>query len=125
MHRTMRRILTAATVVLVAGCAARPEAGTTPRGDGMPVRVTVQNDGTIPTHVRVYLIGGGGAPINLGAMSTLGTETLTGVIPGRGSYQLRAEGGTGYQLTSPMVSLRGRDAIVWDMRRNRVTRGGS
>ena len=125
MHGTMRRILTAATVVLVAGCAASSEAETTPGREGLPVRVTVQNDGTIPTHVRLYLVGGGGAPINLGSMSTLGTETLSGVIPGRGSYQLRAEGGTGYQLTSPMISLRGRDAIVWDMRRNRVTRGGS
>ena len=91
---------------------------------GEYLRVTVENDGTIPTQVRVYLISSSGEETQVGTMSTLGTETLTTRLPMiMGTYRLRAEGGTGYSLTSPGVQLRGNETITWNMRRNIVQLG--
>lgn len=116
--RTASRVVAA---LFLASCAAAGEAAPGGQVVGeMPVRVTVQNDGTIPVHVRVYLIGAGGAPVQFGTLSTLGTGTVQGSIPHPGTYHLRAEGGTGYALNSPRVSVRPGDELVWDMRRNRV-----
>jgi hypothetical protein len=118
--RTMGAMLAA---LVVAGCAGNALGETPGGGSGDALRVVVQNDGTIPTQVRVYLVPAGGAEINLGTMGTLGTETLTARGPLiSGQYRLRAEGGTGYTLTSPIVQLRRGDTIVWDMRRNLVQR---
>jgi hypothetical protein len=122
MRAATRRVAAAtAAVLLAAGCAPREGAETTPGAGEHPIRVTVQNDGTIPTQVRVSLVPAAGAPVNLGTLGTLGTGTLTGTLPFRGTYRIRAEGGTGYLLTSPPVTLRGNETVVWDMRRNRVT----
>lgn len=125
MRGTIRKAGAMLAAVVLAACA-----GNQP-GDGMEgsgrgddaLRVVVQNDGTIPTQVRVYLVPAGGAEISLGSMGTLGTETLTvgGPLPS-GQYRLRAEGGTGYTLTSPITPLRRGDTIVWDMRRNLIQR---
>jgi len=109
-----------AALVMMAGCSSNTQ-GAGPGGSEDFVRVVVQNDGTIPTQVRVHLVPLSGPEINLGSMSTLGAETLTARAPViRGRYVLRAEGGTGYRLTSPAVDLRGSDTIVWDMRLNQV-----
>ena len=90
-----------AALVLMAGCSGNPE-GEGAGGSEDFLRVVVQNDGTIPTQVRVPLVPLSGPEIILGSMSTLGAETLTARAPViRGRYVLRAEGGTGYRLTSP------------------------
>jgi hypothetical protein len=90
-------------------------------GGGGQLRLVVQNDGTIPTQVRVYLVPTGGGEVLAGSMSTLGTETLTVSAPVvQGTYYLRAEGGTGYRLNSPRIQLRPGDTVVWEMRRNLV-----
>ena len=116
--RTASRVVAA---LFLASCAAAGGAAPgEPVAGEMPVRVEVQNDGTFPVHVRVYLIGGVGARVQLGTLSTLGTGTVQGIIPHPGTYYLRAEGGTRYALDSPRVSLRPGDELVWDMRRNRV-----
>ena len=120
--RGMKRWTGALVAALVmAACAGNPGARDTP-GDGEDVvRIMVQNDGTIPTQVRVYLVPLSGAEIQVGTMSTLGAETLTAQAPViRGRYVLRAEGGTGYRLTSPPVQLRDGDTIIWNMRLNQV-----
>ena len=66
----------------------------------------------------------GGSEHMVGTMSTLGTETLTTRLPMiSGTYRLRAEGGTGYSLTSPGVMLRGNETITWNMRQNIVRLG--
>lgn len=107
-------------VLVMAGCTGNTQ-GEGAGGSEDFVRVVVQNDGTIPTQVRVYLVPLSGPEINLGSMSTLGVETLTARGPViRGRYVLRAEGGTSYRLSSPAVDLRGSDTIVWDMRLNQV-----
>lgn len=126
--RTMMRTTFAALAALVlAGCAGNAAGESATPGDGSAgefLRVTVENDGTIPTQVRVYLIPGSGQEAMVGTMSTLGTETLTTTLPMiQGSYRLRAEGGTGYSLLSPRVSLRGNETITWDMRQNIVRLG--
>lgn len=109
-----------AALVVMTGCSSNTQ-GEGPGGSEDFVRVVVQNDGTIPTQVRVHLVPLSGPEINLGSMSTLGSETLTARAPViRGRYVLRAEGGTGYRLTSPAVDLRGSDTVVWDMRLNQV-----
>jgi hypothetical protein len=109
-----------AAVVMMTGCSSNTQ-GEGSGGSEDFVRVVVQNDGTIPTQVRVHLVPLSGPEINLGSMSTLGSETLTARAPViRGRYVLRAEGGTGYRLTSPAVDLRGSDTVVWDMRLNQV-----
>jgi hypothetical protein len=120
--KTMMRAACAALAVLgMAGCAGNAAGD---GGEGEFLRVTVENDGTIPTQVRIYLVPGSGAETILGAMSTLGTETLTVRMPMiQGTYRLRAEGGTGYALLSPRVSLRGNETITWDMRQNLVRLG--
>lgn len=108
--------------LMLAACAGNPNPDG-PGGDneGETLRVVVENDGTIPTQVRIYLMQQGGAEQMVGTMSTLGTETLTTrAAQIGGTYQLRAEGGTGYQLVSPRVQLRGNETIAWDMRRNIV-----
>lgn len=123
MKKMMRTAFAVLAALAVAGCAGNT-AGEGPGAGGEFLRVTVENDGTIPTQVRIYLIAGTGQEINVGAMSTLGTETLTVNAPMiEGSYQLRAEGGTGYTLTSPRVSLRGNETITWELRRNLVRLG--
>lgn len=112
-----------AVLMVLAGCAGNRgggEAGASGSGEDV-VRVVVQNDGTIPTQVRVFLVPVSGAQISLGAMSTLGSETLTGRAPLiRGRYVLRAEGGTGRPLISPGVQLRAGDTVIWNMRLNQV-----
>lgn len=120
MRGTMRWAGTLLAVLVMAGCGGNAQ-GEGPGGSEDFVRVVVQNDGTIPTQVRVRLVPLSGPEINLGSMSTLGAETLTARAPViRGRYVLRAEGGTDYRLTSPAVDLRGSDTIVWDMRLNQV-----
>ena len=120
MMRTAAAVLAALTM---AGCAGNSVGGGD-GGEGEFLRVTVENDGTIPTQIRVFLVPGSGQETILGAMSTLGTETLTTRIPMiQGTYRLRAEGGTGYSLLSPRVSLRGNETITWDMRQNLVRLG--
>lgn len=126
--RMMKRATVAVLAAFaLAGCAGNTAGDSATPGDGAAgefLRVTVENDGTIPTQVRVYLVPGTGQEAQLGAMSTLGTETLSITLPTiQGSYQLRAEGGTGYSLVSPRVSLRGNETITWDMRRNVVRLG--
>ncbi|HEX6369594.1 MAG TPA: hypothetical protein VF006_11810 [Longimicrobium sp.] len=123
MKTMMRTAFAVLAALAVAGCAGNSAGGGD--GDGGEfLRVTVENDGAIPTQVRVYLVPGAGQETMLGSMSTLGTETLTARMPMiEGSYRLRAEGGTGYSLTSPRVSLRGNETITWDMRQNIVRLG--
>ena len=119
--RGMMRWASAMMAVLVMAACAGNQAGEGAGGGEDFVRVVVNNDGTIPTQVRVYLVPLSGPEINVGAMSTLGSETLTARAPViQGRYTLRAEGGTGYRLTSPAVQLRGSDTVVWDMRLNQV-----
>lgn len=125
MKAMMRTACAAAAALVTAGCAGGAAgAGMAGDGEGEFLRVMVENDGTIPAHVRVFLIpSGGGAETLVGTMGTLGTETLTTTLPRiQGSYRLRAEG-TGYTLTSPPVSLRGNETIRWDMRNNIVRLG--
>lgn len=120
--KTIRRMACAAfAVAALAGCAGNRAGG---EEGGEYLRVTVENDGTIPTQVRVYLISSSGQESQVGTMSTLGTETLGTRLPMiGGTYRLRAEGGTGYTLTSPGVQLRGNETITWNMRRNIVQLG--
>jgi uncharacterized lipoprotein len=127
MKTMMRTTVAALTALVLAGCAGnRAGAGAAP-GEGASgefLRVQVLNDGTIPTQIRVYLVPGTGQEAMLGSMSTLGTETLSTTLPMiEGSYRLRAEGGTGYSLVSPRVSLRGNETISWDLRQNIVRLG--
>lgn len=126
MIKMMRTASAVLTVLVMAACAGNAgETGGPGGGDGGEyLRVTVENDGTIPTQVRVYLIPGSGQNMLIGTLSTLGTETLTTTLPDiNGTYQLRAEGGTGYTRTSPRVTLRGNETIVWDMRQNLIRLG--
>jgi hypothetical protein len=121
MKNMMRTAVAALAVLTMAGCATK-SAGA---GGGEFLRVTVENDGTIPTHVRVFLVRQGGEEMMVGTMSTLGTETLTLNAPIiQGSYYLRAAGGTGYALNSRRVTLRGGETLTWDMRQN-ILRLGS
>jgi hypothetical protein len=116
MMRTAGAVLAALVMTACAG-----NRGGEGGGGGQQVQVVVQNDGTIPTQVRVYLVPAGGAEVLAGSMSTLGTETLTVSAPVvQGTYFLRAEGGTGYRLNSPRIQLRPGDTVVWEMRRNLV-----
>ena len=120
MRRMMRTAGAALAVLALAGCAGNRGGGE----GGEFLRVTVENDGTIPTQVRVFLVASSGQETQIGTLSTLGTETLTTRLPMiSGTYRLRAEGGTGYSLTSPGVQLRGNETITWDMRRNLVRLG--
>lgn len=114
-------MLAVLVMAVMVGCAGN-QAGEPASGGGEEfVRVVVQNDGTIPTQVRVFLVPVSGAQISLGAMSTLGSETLTARAPViRGRYVLRAEGGTGRPLVSPGIQLRAGDTVVWNMRLNQV-----
>ena len=121
MKNMMRTAVAALAVLTMGGCAAK-SAGA---GGGEYLRVTVENDGTIPTHARIFLVKEGGEEHMVGTMSTLGTETLTLTAPIiQGSYYLRAVGGTSYALTSRRVTLRGGETITWDMRQN-ILRLGS
>jgi hypothetical protein len=122
MKTMMRTAYAVLAALVMAGCAGNARGGDTGGdGEGEFLRVTVENDGAIPTQVRVYLVPGSGQVTLLGTMSTLGTETLTATLPMiQGLYQLRAEGGTGYSLVSPRVDLRGNEEITWDMRQNRI-----
>jgi hypothetical protein len=121
MRTIVRRAGAVILALAAASCTPRADADAGPSPAGVPIQVEVQNDGTIPTHVRVYAIGGGGAPVQLGTLGTLGTGTLEGTLPSAWGWQLRAEGGTGYVLNSPRVTVRANDRLVWDMRRNRLT----
>jgi hypothetical protein len=122
--RGMMRMMGAALAVLtMAACAGNTGGSTLTDGPASPVRVVVENDGTIPTQVRVFLLPASGPEIILGTMSTLGTETLTvrsEINPGQ--YRLRAEGGTNRSLTSPVFQLGRGDVIAWEMSRNVVLR---
>jgi hypothetical protein len=122
MKTLMRTAYAAIAVLALAGCAAN-KAGQ--ENEGAPremLRVRVENNGTIPSHIRVSLVpAAGGANIRVGTMSTLASETLTVTVPEiNGTYRLTAEGGTGNVLVSPPISLRGNEAIIWDMRLNAV-----
>ncbi|HEX6910217.1 MAG TPA: hypothetical protein VF142_07475 [Longimicrobium sp.] len=121
MIRTMGAALAA---LAMAACAANsPGEEPSSRRADQTVRVVVQNDGTIPSQIRVFLVPAGGPEIVVGTMSTLGTETLTArAATISGQYRLRAEGGTRSVLTSPAIQLSSGDVIVWDMRRNVVQR---
>ena len=125
MRTKLRRAGAVLAALMLAACAGNPaEDGSGGDDEGEVLRVVVENDGTIPTQVRVYLLSSGGQETQVGTMSTLGTETLTtrlGMISG--TYRLRAEGGTGYTLTSPGVQLRGNETITWNMRQNIVRLG--
>lgn len=122
MKAILRTACAALAALAMAGCAGNRGGGDGRQGEF--VRVVVENDGTIPTQVRVYLVSDSGQETSLGAMTSLGTETLTARLPMvQGSYRLRAEGGTRYSLTSPRVSLRGNETITWDMRQNIVHLG--
>jgi hypothetical protein len=119
----IRTAFAAVAALTMAGCAGN-SAGAG-EGGGEFLRVTVENDGAIPTHIRLFLVKDGGEEIMVGTMSTLGTETLTVNAPIiQGSYYLRAAGGTNYALTSRRVTLRGGETITWDMRQN-ILRLGS
>jgi len=121
MRRMMRRTGAMLAALSLAACSGNPPGGEMVDGEG--VRITVENDGTIPTQARIYLVPESGSEINVGRMSTLGAETLT--VPGplrSGQYRLRAEGGTDYRRISPVFQLRPGDAIVWEMQRNVVQR---
>jgi outer membrane lipoprotein SlyB len=122
MKSLMRTAYAALAVLALAGCAAN-KAGE--NDEGVPreiLRVRVENNGTIPSHIRVTLVpASGGANIRVGTLSTLTSETLTVTIPEiNGTYRLTAEGGTGNVLVSPPISLRGNETIIWDMRLNAV-----
>lgn len=122
MKNMMRTAVAALAVLAMGGCAAKSAGG---NGGGEYLRVTVENDGAIPTHARIFLVKEGGEEHMVGTMSTLGTETLTLTAPIiQGSYYLRAAGGTGYALNSRRVTLRGGETLTWDMRQN-ILRLGS
>ena len=120
MRGMMRWAGAVLAALVVAGCAGNPRGGQ--GGDGEDVvRVVVQNDGTIPTQVRIFLVPVSGAEVSVGSMSTLGSETLLARAPLiRGRYVLRAEGGTGRPLISPAIQLRAGDTVIWNMRLNQV-----
>lgn len=122
MKGMMRTACAALAALALAGCAASSQGGDEGGAQGEVLRVRVQNNGTIPSHIRVSLVPEtGGAAARVGTMSTLGEETLTlRLAEINGTYRLRAEGGTGSVLVSPPVSLRGNETIVWDMRLNAV-----
>lgn len=121
--RGMMRTAVAAALMVLAACGGNPP-GEGPGGSSDYLRVVVQNDGAIAAQVRVYLVPGSGPEIQLGSLSTLGTETLTASAPMiQGTYRLVARGGTNYELASPPVQLRGNETITWDMRRNVVLLG--
>lgn len=124
MRGMMRTMGAALAVLTMAACAGNnPGEGSSSQRADQTVRVVVQNDGTIPSQIRVFLVPSGGPEIIMGTMSTLGTETLTAQAPLiSGQYRLRAEGGTRSVLTSPAMQLSNGDVIVWDMRRNVVQR---
>lgn len=122
MRGMMRWASALLAVLVMAGCAGN-QAGDTAAGSGEDfVRVVVQNDGAIPTQVRVFMTPVSGPEIQLGAMSTLGSETLTARAPViNGRYVLRAEG-SGGRLTSPAFQARSGDTILWEMRLNQIRR---
>lgn len=123
MKTTMMRTAFAALAALVLAACAGNKSGDGEGGGGTEVlRVRVQNNGTIPSHLRITLVpAAGGAAERLGTMSTLAEETLTLRLPEiNGTYRLRAEGGTGNVLVSPPVNLSGNETIIWDMRLNAI-----
>lgn len=116
-----RKLAGAALAIVLTACAGNRSAEDADAPQEQ-VRVTVQNDGAIPTQVRVSLVTDAGSSLRVGSMSTLGTEMLTLTAPAiGGTYRLRAEGGTRYNLLSPPVTLRGNEHILWNMQLNRVT----
>lgn len=123
MRAMMRTACAALAALALAGCAGNT-AGEGGGGDLQVevLRVRVDNNGTIPSHIRITLVPeAGGAAARVGTMSTLASETLTVRLPEiNGTYRLRAEGGTGNVLVSPAVSLRGNETIIWDMRLNAI-----
>jgi len=119
MRGMMRWASAMLALLVMMGCAGNRGGG---GGGSDTVRVVVQNDGTIPTQVRVYLVPVSGPEIVVGSMSTLGSETLTARAPQiQGRYVLRAEG-NGARLISPPIQLRSGDTVVWNMRLNQVLR---
>ena len=123
MSRLTRWTGMALAVLALAGCAGNQE----DEGLGSDLRVTVQNDGTIPVQVRIFLVStSGGMEQNMGSLSTLGSETLTASVRNpSANYRLRASGGTSYSLTSPTFTFRDGDHVVWDMRRNIISHRGT
>ncbi|HEX6036867.1 hypothetical protein [Longimicrobium sp.] len=115
----MMRMIAAMVVALgLAGCF-----GNRMGGEGNTLTVTVQNDGAIPSQVRVYLVQSAGPEINLGTLPTLGTGTLSTTREFlSGQYRLRAEGGTNAVQFSPVVALAPGDVIIWNLQRNVIQR---
>jgi len=122
MKTMMRTAYAALAVLALAGCAGNKTGGNDEPAPMEVLRVRVENNGTIPSHLRITLLPqSGGAAVRVGTMSTLASETLTLRLPEfNGTYRLRAEGGTNSALVSPPINLRGNQAIVWDMRLNAV-----
>lgn len=123
MKTMMRTACAAMAALAMAACAANTAGeGDGEGSQGEVLRVRVENNGTIPSHLRITLIPeAGGAAARVGTMSTLASETLTVRLNEiNGTYRLRAEGGTGSVLVSPAVTLRGDETIIWDMRLNTV-----
>ncbi len=117
MMRTMGAVLAA---LVMAACAGN-RAGEGPGGNTLTV--TVQNDGAIPSQVRVFLVQTGGPEINLGTLPTLGTGTLSTTVEfNSGQYRLRAQGGADAVQFSPPFAAAPGDVIQWDMRRNVIQR---
>jgi hypothetical protein len=121
MKNMMRTAVAVLAALSMAGCAAN-KAGADEDAPMEVLRVRVENNGTIPSHLRISLVPvSGGAAARVGTMSTLASETLTVRIAEiNGTYRLRAEGGTNSVLLSPPINLRGNESLVWDMRLNAV-----
>jgi hypothetical protein len=115
----MMRVMGAVLVALVLAACAGNRAGM----GGNTLTVMVQNDGAIPSQVRVFLVQSAGPEINLGTLPTLGTGTLTTTVEfTSGQYRLRAQGGTDAVQFSPPFAAAPGDVIQWDMRRNVIQR---
>ena len=121
MKSMMRTAVAVLAALAMAGCATN-QGGEGEEGPTEVLRVRVENNGTIPSHLRISLVPvSGGAAARVGTMSTLASETLTVRLAEiNGTYRLRAEGGTNAVLLSPPINLRGNETIIWDMRLNAV-----
>jgi uncharacterized lipoprotein len=124
MKTMMRAAFAVLAALTMAACAGNTRGSDRDNAPDEFLRVVVENGGTIPTQIRLYLVPREGPEALLGTMTTLGTETMSTTLPNiSGMYRLRAEGGTRYVLMSPRVTLRGNETIRWDMRQNVIRLG--